>query len=1072
MSKKTQKCNTKLYKIKKINIIDIMNKNFIIAGVFLFCLLALPFSVEAQTVSGNYVYVNNQKVYIKATPHTIKSSGWVYFDIMSKQYEGDIDVYLGFDSNTAKPKKIQYYKEKQIPITKSMSCPEPYVYNYTLSPNNLWCWKIENESYTLVFHKQFESANLNTRTVYWTEYETRYWNDLSEKVEKINYNHNEKDKWYYMEGLPIQGNKIYNLRVWVDVPVCFAGECENTGKYDFAIKPSGLTFSQAISQNMFLYLDPWWDSEWDYAKPYNITGGVSSYPVMINVSYLTGMKIDFGDVRFINNTVLNETLDYWIEYKEDGDYAVFWVEADDNGDTEDDFLMYWGNDGASTTSNFYDTFELGDNFDTDTTGAYTSVGTSLTQNSTCSVTLPNGENVGCLDVITGSANAEYYIYHNTSNAYSNMTFRQRSYLEEQPYATGGTNAIARRGLTNTAQNDRTWIGTRNGGDYELRIEVPSFINVTGNWLPKDKWYIYDINYINDGNGYNITEFEVLDKLTTFTVGVAPDLTSADRLYFYSYPHTSNVYFQEYIDFWFLDQFNENLTVTGGLIQTNISPSGFSINLYSPENKSYDSGNSISLKVDANDTVDSWWYNLNNEVYRGNTTFTPNTTISGTLPNGQYVITIYANDSSGTIEYLQEVFKVDTDIPILTVYSPQDSTYYSTSVPLIVEANEEIDTWFYGIDDPSLLNPYEFIPNTTMTIPNGTHIIRIYGNDTAGNVNNVGLTTYTVNIDTDKPQITVIDPQNDTLYCFVIYEQKQLYINTTADKNISNWYYFLNGSATNKSFTPFTLDLNVSSGEYIINIWADDIGGNTGLEILYNVTVDFESPFITSYSPSGSYNTTTVPLEVSNKDFWGGDEQIDTWWYSLNGGTNTTFTPNTTITAINGSNNIMVCANDTNCGYIACKGTGFIVDITEPEINIYSPEEKTYYDDEIIYLSVDSNQIIDVWWYSLNGGTNTTFTPNITITPIMGLNTITIYANNSESLIGQKTVDFTFSERPLFYIEGAFSVFVAIALMLIGIFVILTVINQVSFNKKINMKDIAKGLLLILIIFYVLLAFLG
>ena len=47
------------------------------------------------------------------------------------------------------------------------------------------------------------------------------------------------------------------------------------------------------------------------------------------------------------------------------------------------------------------------------------------------------------------------------------------------------------------------------------------------------------------------------------------------------------------------------------------------------------------------------------------------------------------------------------------------------------------------------------------------------------------------------------------------------------------------------------------------------------------------------------------------------------------------------------------------------------DSSPPVINIYSPENKTYYI-QVIDLNVSANEPIDTWWYSLNGGSNVTF----------------------------------------------------------------------------------------------------
>ncbi len=57
-------------------------------------------------------------------------------------------------------------------------------------------------------------------------------------------------------------------------------------------------------------------------------------------------------------------------------------------------------------------------------------------------------------------------------------------------------------------------------------------------------------------------------------------------------------------------------------------------------------------------------------------------------------------------------------------------------------------------------------------------------------------------------------------------------------------------------------------------------------------------------------------------------------------------------------------------------------------------------DTYALINVTADQAVDTWWYSLDGGANTTFTPNMTLYNLSnGVHTITVYANNSGGEIG-------------------------------------------------------------------------
>jgi len=105
-----------------------------------------------------------------------------------------------------------------------------------------------------------------------------------------------------------------------------------------------------------------------------------------------------------------------------------------------------------------------------------------------------------------------------------------------------------------------------------------------------------------------------------------------------------------------------------------------------------------------------------------------------------------------------------------------------------------------------------------------------------------------------------------------------------------------------------------------------------------------APVITIHSPldEGTYLSNMIDLNVS------ANEAVQTWWYMLNGGANATFTANTTVTSIRGSNTLKVYANDSfgNTGYKQVSFT--VLGILYPELT--SPTgAPTYYEGQDIIL---------------------------------------------------------------------------------------------------------------------------
>jgi hypothetical protein len=131
----------------------------------------------------------------------------------------------------------------------------------------------------------------------------------------------------------------------------------------------------------------WLPPGWDYRKSHTINGSpvglLTNYPIRIVVNYGSGIdsgedvyvdnnsRSDFGDVRFTSSNGSTQ-LDYWIEEKIDGNYAVFWVEVDSipSSPGSTTVYIYYGNVVGTTTSNGRNTFDWLDDFFLDSSASY------------------------------------------------------------------------------------------------------------------------------------------------------------------------------------------------------------------------------------------------------------------------------------------------------------------------------------------------------------------------------------------------------------------------------------------------------------------------------------------------------------------------------------------------------------------------------------------------------------------------------------------------------------------------------------------------------------------------------
>ncbi|MCL6579097.1 MAG: DUF2341 domain-containing protein, partial [Candidatus Bathyarchaeota archaeon] len=119
-----------------------------------------------------------------------------------------------------------------------------------------------------------------------------------------------------------------------------------------------------------MYIEPelaWWNSSWGRRVPISVWGpnggSPENYSIPMNISYDSDMRNDFDDLRFVDDDNVTE-LDYWIQEKSNGEWAIVWVEIKDAiSDSENQTIyMYYGNSIATSKSNISTTFLFGDDF--------------------------------------------------------------------------------------------------------------------------------------------------------------------------------------------------------------------------------------------------------------------------------------------------------------------------------------------------------------------------------------------------------------------------------------------------------------------------------------------------------------------------------------------------------------------------------------------------------------------------------------------------------------------------------------------------------------------------------------
>jgi len=204
-----------------------------------------------------------------------------------------------------------------------------------------------------------------------------------------------------------------------------------------------------------------------------------------------------------------------------------------------------------------------------------------------------------------------------------------------------------------------------------------------------------------------------------------------------------------------------------------------------------------------------WYTINNGATNTTFDYPSETTILQSIwdaaGNGTVTIIFYANDTFGNVGSSQvNIFK-DSILPTITINTPVNKTYYEDIAiapkinVTVYEAN--IDTIWYTVSGNNTI--ITLVNNTELTIDlfiwnnliQGAFQIRIYANDSAGNINDTLI--YTLYKDTEAPDIIINSPlEGQTVgtsapdFSLTIIEVR---LNTT-------WYRLWNGTAWSNNYT--------------------------------------------------------------------------------------------------------------------------------------------------------------------------------------------------------------------------------------------------------------------------------
>jgi parallel beta-helix repeat protein len=278
--------------------------------------------------------------------------------------------------------------------------------------------------------------------------------------------------------------------------------------------------------------------------------------------------------------------------------------------------------------------------------------------------------------------------------------------------------------------------------------------------------------------------------------------------------------------------------------------------------------------------------------------------------------------------------------------------------------QDPDTVNYSLDgggtNTTLFTPFDIVAEAP-NWPDGQNRLDVYVIDSNNNVNSSWFTFF---MDSTKPNITLISPQNNSKI------KAGTVINISIDEpNLNYAVYLLDNVTTDFLLFPYDIDTTGwSNGNHSIEIFAKDLAENNNTAS-YNFTLDSNAPEIHLASHfNNSYLQPGVPIEFDIVD-----DHLQTARYSKDGGSYQPFVSDhiiDTSTFPDGEFTVTVWANDT-IGNINISSYNLTIDSVAPIITLVSPQNNSVVKvgDPFNFTIIEDNPFS--FRYSLNSGNEMT-----------------------------------------------------------------------------------------------------
>ncbi len=390
-----------------------------------------------------------------------------------------------------------------------------------------------------------------------------------------------------------------------------------------------------------------------------------------------------------------------------------------------------------------------------------------------------------------------------------------------------------------------------------------------------------------------------------------------------------------------------------------------VEIMDPPNESYLNG-MVSLNIVATDntsvdivvlyingTVEEIWSGGGTHTYDWDTT---------RWPDGEYNVTIWANDTSGNTNSIYYKYILDNTAPIITITSPLNDSTVESSFTVFWNTH---DNYFVQTIEVYLNDSLQatYIEGVNMTCHHtftglsapASYIVKVIAYDAARNRGIDSILVHTIGL-----SVAIVDPA-----MWDAFNRGWVLVNWTYSGSPDNFTIYANGTwidTVPASQTWYNIT-GLAEGVWNITVLAEDADGNIAVDFVY-IYIDFTDPYVTILYPSdGEYiDSSSVNVTWCSSDAGSG---IDYYRIRIDGGTwiQTTNRYYVFEGLSDGQHVVDVVVYD-RAGNSASDSVTFVVDTTSPYVSITAPHDGEYIASSSVTVSWSGGDNIDVWYYEI------------------------------------------------------------------------------------------------------------